>query len=115
MVRVVHNKNSSCIGCIKPRCVGLCYACQVKLLVHRGPDHTGDDIIPVSEGKELYLLGTLLQMRGDVTPQPFTKSDNHSAGIIIVILWTMQNLATYPCIFISQRVWVCMNGDVKFY
>ena len=43
-------------------------------LTHRGPDFTGDLTIPISDGRELYLLGTLLQMRGRITPQPLTQA-----------------------------------------
>ena len=39
-------------------------------LVCRGPDITKDVTVFLETGKELYLLGTLLQMRGQMTPQP---------------------------------------------
>ena len=55
-----------------------CCFLQAKLLgnlVHRGPDFTGEVIIPLSDGKELYLLATVLGMRGKMTPQPFAKCE----------------------------------------
>ena len=43
-------------------------------LARRGPDLTKEVTFPLKCGKQLYLLGTLLQMRGHSTPQPLSGS-----------------------------------------
>jgi hypothetical protein len=47
-------------------------------LSRRGPDITGDITIPVSDEHELHLMGTVLRMRGRITPQPFTWPRKHT-------------------------------------
>ena len=53
------------------RWLSLCQAALLERLKRRGPDLTKEASIPLSGGiLELYLLGTLLRMRGGITPQP---------------------------------------------
>ncbi len=42
-------------------------------LIRRGPDGCKEVSLSCQFGKQLCMFGTLLQMRGDITEQPFTR------------------------------------------
>ena len=69
-IRVSHGYWMNCI-ILAPLC--FIQARLLAKLTHRGPDLTGDSTFSIGNGKELHLLGTLLQMRGNVTPQPISR------------------------------------------
>ena len=52
----------------------------INMLERRGPDHTGEVTVSVSDGVQLDMIGTLLHMRGaNPTPQPLRGNPNFSS------------------------------------